>query len=107
MSAAADTKSSPTQNPFEAARSALIDRILALPIPQAIGEVSDHLRDAANVFDQWLYAVGSGVSDQVMVDVDMRQFQGAFVGAVDGNATYEVECVMEAASRRRSFARRA
>ncbi|EJN07915.1 hypothetical protein PMI42_07445 [Bradyrhizobium sp. YR681] len=105
MSAAADTSTTP--NPFEAARSALIQRLLALPVPAAIGEVSDHLRDAANVFDQWLYAVGSGVADHVSVDVDMRQFQGAFLGAVDGNATYELECANEAASRRRSFARRA
>lgn len=98
---------SSTQNPFEAARDALIQRLLSLAVPQAIGEVSDHLKDAANVFDQWLYAVGSGVADSVSTDVDMRQFQGAFLGAVDGNATYEVECVQEAASRRRSFARRA
>lgn len=110
MSAAADTtstKPSTSPNPFKAARAALIQRLLALPVPEAIGEVSDHLRDAANIFDQWLYAVGSGVADHVTVDVDMRQFQGAFVGAIDGNATYEVECVQEAASRRRSFARRA
>lgn len=107
MSAAADTKSSTTPNPFEAARSALITRLLALPVPAAIGEVSDHLREAANIFDQWLYAVGSGVADHVTVDVDMRTFQGTFLGAVDGNAIYEVECVMANASRRRSFARRA
>jgi hypothetical protein len=107
MSAAADTQTSPTQNPFKAARLALIQRLLALPVPEAIGDVADHLKDAANIFDQWLYAVGSGVADSVPADVDMRSFQGAFLGAVDGNATYEVECAMEAASRRRSFARRA
>ena len=94
-------------NPFEAARAALIQRLLSLPVPQAIGEVSEHLKDAANVFDQWLYAVGSGVADHVTVDVDMRSFQGAFLGAIDGNATYEVESVLEQAGRRRSFARRA
>ncbi|MCS3725457.1 hypothetical protein [Bradyrhizobium betae] len=110
MSAAADTTSSkpaPSQNPFKAASAALIARLLALPVPEAIGEVSDHLRDAANIFDQWLYAVGSGVADRVATDVDMRPFQGAFLGAVDGNATYEAECAVETASRRRSFARRA
>lgn len=107
MSAAADTTSTTKQNPLKAARAALIQRLLALPVPEALGDVADHLRETANVFDQWLYAVGSGVADHVTVDVDMRQFQGAFIGAVDGNATYEVECVQEAASRRRSFARRA
>jgi hypothetical protein len=101
MSAAADIP----QNPSEAARQALIARLLALPVPQALGEVSDHLKDAANVFDQWLYAVGSGVADHVQVDVDMRSFQGAFLGAIDGNATYEAECATEAASRRRSSRR--
>lgn len=90
---------STTQNPFEAARAALIQRLLALPVPSAIGEVSDHLRDAANIFDQWLYAVGSGVADSVMVDVDMRPFSGAFLGAIDGNASYEVECVLESVDR--------
>lgn len=104
MSAAADTTSTPA-NPFKVARAALIQRLLALPVPEAIGEVAEHLRDTANIFDQWLYAVGSGVADHVTVDVDMRQFQGAFLGAVDGNATYEVECVQEAAARRRSFRR--
>ena len=95
-------------NPFEAARAALIQRLLSLRVPEAIGEVSEHLTETANVFDQWLYAVGSGVAEHVTVDVDMRQFSGGhFLGAVDGNATYEVECVLEAASRRRSFARRA
>jgi hypothetical protein len=106
MSAAADTKSSTTQNPFEAARAALIARLNALPVPSAIGEVSDHLRDAANIFDQWLYSVGSGVADAVMTDVDMRSFQGAFLGAVDGNATYEVECVLESVDRYRNPCRR-
>lgn len=107
MSAAADTKSSTTSpaNPFEAARQALIARLLALPVPQALGEVSDHLRDAANIFDQWLYAVGSGVADHVTVDVDMRSFQGAFLGAVDGNASYEVDCAVERAGRRRTLRR--
>ena len=98
---------SSTQNPFEAARAALIQRLLSLRVPEAIGEVSEHLTETANVFDQWLYAVGSGVADHVTVDVDMRQFQGAFLGAVDGNATWEVDCVVEQAGRRRSFARRA
>lgn len=107
MSAAADTNTSTTPNPFKAARAALIQRLLALPVPEAIGEVSDHLKDTANVLDQWLFAVGRAVADHVTVDVDMRQFQGAFLGAVDGNATYEAECAVEAASRRRSFARRA
>lgn len=110
MSAAADTTSTHrnTQpNPFEAARAALIDRLLTLRVPEAIGEVSEHLRETANIFDQWLYAVGSGVAEHVTVDVDMRQFQGAFLGAVDGNATYEAECIVERASRRRSFSRRA
>lgn len=98
---------SSTQNPFEAARDALIQRLQSLAIPQALGDVSDHLKDVANICDQWLHAVGSGVADHVTTDVDMRLFSGQFLGAVDGNATYEVECVMEAASRRRSYARRA
>ncbi|WP_445222210.1 hypothetical protein ACKWRH_21380 [Bradyrhizobium sp. Pa8] len=101
MSAAADIP----QNPFEAARQALIARLLTLPVPQAIGEVSEHLKDAANIFDQWLYAVGSGVADHVTIDVDMRSFQGAFLAAVDGNATYEAECAVDRASHRRSFRR--
>lgn len=97
---------SPT-NPFEAARQSLIDRLTALSAPSAfaIGEVSDHIREAANIFDQWLYAVGSQVADSTFADVDLRQFQGAFLGAVDGNATYEAECVAAVAGRRNSLRR--
>jgi hypothetical protein len=106
MSAAADTTSTkPPSNPFEAARAALIERLLTLPVPHALGEVADHLKDVANICDQWLFAIGGAVAEHVSVDVDMRQFSGAFLGAVDGNATYELECVTEAASRRRSYRR--
>src|SRR6516225_3603644 len=103
MSAAADT----LPNPFEAAKAALIARLnkLAAPSASAIGDAADHIRDAANIFDEWLYAVGSQVADRSFNDVDMRSFQGAFLGAVDGNATYEVEVACEPV--RRSLMRRA
>lgn len=97
----------PSRNPFEIARSHLIARLVQMSVPpaHAIAEAGDHIKDAANLFDEWLAAVGGAVADRVNVDVDYRVFQGAFLGAVDGNATYEVECVIARASQYRTLRR--
>jgi hypothetical protein len=93
------TASSPS-NPFETARLALIKRLLEMKAPKDYpiyprnGDhqtIADHIRDAANIFDEWLYAIGREVADNSTNSVDMRLFTAAFLGAVDGNATYETE----------------
>jgi len=90
----------PSANPFERARLALIARLLKERAPGAISlrrprlsefeAVADHIRDMANIFDEWLREIGSEVADNAHEAVDMRQFTGTFLAAVDGNATFEV-----------------
>lgn len=92
------------QNPFESARLKLIQALLSMkapkpistfPIPCEFNSVADHLREAATIFDEWLGAIGHQVADNASHNVDMRVFEGAFTGAIDGNATYEIENVAE------------
>lgn len=106
-SAAALSSPSASRNPLEAIRSHLIRRLCELPMPaaHAIGEVPELLRDAANIFDEFLFAIGQHVGERVNVDMDIRPFQGAFLGAVEGNADYEIECVIERSSQYRTLRR--
>ncbi|QPF81629.1 hypothetical protein IC762_17535 [Bradyrhizobium genosp. L] len=90
----------PIRNPFEAARSALIRRLVEMEVPRELSlrprrdefaHLADHIRDAANLFDEWLFAIGAEVAENANRAVDLRLFSGAFLGAVDGNATHATE----------------
>lgn len=102
MSLHADTITlrSTSNSPFEAARCTLIKALHRMPVPQAIGSypipndfiaISDHIREAAALFDAWLGAIGHQVSDNASVMLDYRVFDAAFTEAVDGNATFICE----------------
>lgn len=95
------------RNPLEQARMHLIARLWELSVPpqHAIADIPDLIREAANIFDEWLYAVGNHVGERVNVDLDMRNFQGACLGAVEGNATYEIESAIEDSRRFRTLRR--
>ncbi len=97
----------PSRNPLEIARSLLIRELVDVQVPpaHAIADIPELIRDVANILDRWLYAVGGVVADQVNVDVDMRVFTGAFLGAIEGNADYEVQCVVERSSQYRTLRR--
>ena len=93
------------RNPFEVARSHLIRRILELQVPNAVRTfpspaefkaVADHVRQAAAIFDEWLAAIGHEVRDNASIEIDADVFDGAFVGAVDGNATYACDNAADA-----------
>jgi lipase chaperone LimK len=103
------------QNPFEAARLSLISALLSLKAPSAYPSfpspddhegIAAHLREAAQIFDGWLAAVGAEVRDNAVTSVDVRMFAGSFEAAIEGNETYEIESQGEAlreyASERRS-----
>lgn len=105
----------PTQNPFEAARLCLINRLLTLKAPKAIGSfatpfdfeaIKDHVLEATAIYDEWLAAIGSTVRDNATTHISAGLFSGTFTAAVDGNETYAVESQGEAlkefASERRS-----
>jgi hypothetical protein len=93
-----------SDNPFEAARLALIDRLAALqaprglatfPLPADFRHLADHIREAAGLFDEWLAVIGHQVNVSAPGGVDMRVFEDAFSAAVEGNATFVVEQVAE------------
>jgi len=106
---AASTITTPTttrsQNPFEAARLTLIQKLLRMKAPKALGAfphpsdfvaIANHLRIAAGIFDEYLEEFGFQVADNAPCNVDARLFTGAFRGAIEGNATFEIEEVAEA-----------
>jgi len=121
MSAAADIalqlNPSP-KNPFETARRKLIAALLAMKVPSAYPAfpspcdheaVASHLRDAAQIFDEWLAAVGCEVRDNAVTAIGSGLFSGSFLGAVDGNETYcceeQASALIEYAQERRSYRR--
>lgn len=100
-----------SQNPFEAARLTLIKRLLQLRAPKAYPcspapsdheNVAEHLRETAQIFDEWLAAIGAEVRDNAVTYVSAGLFSGSFVGAIDGNETYACE---EAATALREYRR--
>jgi hypothetical protein len=85
-----------SQNPFETARLSLINALLKLKAPKAYPSfpspdhhegIAAHLREAAQIFDEWLAAVGSEVRDNATTSISSGLFSGSFTGAIDGNET--------------------
>lgn len=84
-------------NPFEAARLTLIKRLLQLRSPKAYpcspspvdhDNVAEHLREVAQVCDEWLAAIGAEVRDNAVTYISAGLFSGSFTGAIDGNETF-------------------
>jgi hypothetical protein len=103
-------------NPFETARLKLVKALLSLKAPVAYPAfptpghhegVASHIREAAQIFDEWLAAVGAEVRDNAVTSISGGLFAGSFIGAVDGNETGAAEEQAEAlrgyAEERRSY----
>lgn len=89
------------KNPFEAARRRLIAGLLAMKAPAAYPAfpspadhegVAAHIREAAQIFDEWLAAIGCEVRDNASSYVSADLFAGSFTAAIDGNETWAIEC---------------
>ncbi len=106
------------QNPFETARRTLIAALLTMTAPDAYPNfpspsdhetVAGHIREAAQIFDDWLAAVGSEVRDNAVTAIDRHLFSGSFLGAVDGNetgaCTMQGEALRDFAMERRNYRR--
>lgn len=107
MFAAAQTALNPSsepsplsQNPFEAARLTLIKALLQMRTPKAYPcapspddheAVAAHIREAAQIFDVWLAAIGAEVRDNAVTYISAGLFAGSFTGAIDGNETFACE----------------
>lgn len=104
-----------SQNPFEAARLSLINALLKLKAPKAYPNfpspddhegIAAHIREAAQIFDSWLAAVGSEVRDNATGAIDANLFSGSFEAAIDGNETYACEvAACDVADQRRTSRR--
>lgn len=87
-------------NPFETARLALIKQLLTLKAPAAYPAfptpghhegIAQHIREAAEIFDGWLAAIGAEVRDNATTSISAGLFAGSFTAAVDGNETFAAE----------------
>ena len=105
-----------SSNPFESARLSLINRLLTLKAPKAYPNfpspadhegVAAHIRDAAQLFDEWLAAIGSEVRDNATGSIDSGLFSGSFEAAIDGNETYACETAAGDVAETRRAMRRA
>jgi hypothetical protein len=108
------------QNPFKAAQAKLISDLLSQVVPSAYPSfpspgdhagIAAYIREAAQIFDGWLAAVGAEVRDNAVTSISKDLFAGSFEAAIDGNETYACESQGEAlrdyASERRTSMRRA
>jgi len=105
-----------SRNPFEVARSHLIRRILELQAPVAYPNfptpghhegVASHIREAAEIFDEWLAAIGAEVRDNATTSISAGLFSGSFTAAVDGNEAWACESEAQALIEDRRAMRRA
>jgi hypothetical protein len=98
---------SPTShNPLARAHFAMMRELARMAVP-SIGldddpedfeAVADYVRRVTDLFDvTWLQAVGEEVKSNALCHIDMAMFSGQFVGAIDGNATFECQCAADAA----------
>lgn len=92
-------------NPFEAARLALIKKLLEIkspgsfsifPIPCEFTAVHHHVSEVTAICNEWLSAIGHEVADNSSSRVDIDLFRTAFSDAVDGMALWEIEKQAEA-----------
>jgi len=67
------------------------------PTPGQHEDVADYLLRIAQAMDRHLKEVGREVqANATSVKIDAKCFDGAFVGAIDGNATFEIDRCAEA-----------
>ena len=62
------------------------------PTPGHHEGVAAHIREAAQIFDEWLAAVGAEVRDNATMSISAGLFAGSFAAAIDGNEMYALEC---------------
>jgi hypothetical protein len=99
---------SPTsQNPIARAHFALIKELARMhvpslsvsPTPEEFDDVADYLRRVTDLFDvSWLQPIGQEVQSNALCSINTQMFCGQFVGAIDGNATHEIQAAREAAA---------
>lgn len=101
-------------NPLKAAKTRLVSDFLALfapaypmhPAPSDHESVAEHIREALNIFNEYLAAVGSEVRDNAVTAVDVNLFSGTLQAADEIYACeQQAEALREYASERRTSRR--
>lgn len=89
-----------SNNPFDVAHTAMLEALAKLPVPKPLVSyphhddflaVRDYLRGVGGIVDQAIVCLGHQIKHVAECRVDMSQFEGVLTGAIDGNATYEIE----------------
>ena len=97
-------------NPIAKAHEALINELAFVAIPrihvtpeaEEFEDVADYLLRTAAMFDRWLKMVGEEVQANALTRIDMNDFEGRFVGALEGNATFELDRCAQAVREERA-----
>jgi hypothetical protein len=93
----------PSQNPIESARAKLIERLSLLVTPRPIRvfpgpsdfqAIAGCIKEAAEIFDDYIAALGREIEDNAPYEVDARAFDKVATSAV-GDAVYVCETVAE------------
>jgi hypothetical protein len=88
------------KSPIETARRRLVASLLAMKVPKAYPSfpspddhlsIKDHIVLAAELFDDYLAAIGAEVRDNANCAIDKDLFSGTVMRAIDGNETYALE----------------
>jgi hypothetical protein len=89
----------PNAHPLAKAHVALVQELARLHVPhyglhatpEQHEDVADYLIRIAQAMDRHLAEVGREVNRNAGVSVDQAPFAGAFLGAIEGNATFECD----------------
>ena len=101
------TLHSGSNNPFEQSRCKLIEKLAlervpampaAFPKPDDFLEWRDWIITVAKICGELVADVGHYAKYTASHSVDMTLFENVFVDAIQGNATYELECAAMSAA---------
>lgn len=71
-------------------------RLHVNPLPEEFEDVADYLLRGARIIDAWIKEVGLEVRSAAVTNIDMGPFTEQVVGALQGNAMFEIDRAAEA-----------
>jgi hypothetical protein len=91
------------QHPLKVAHAAMLAGLgrLVVPVipvfpePVDFEAVAEHMRDVAEIVDDYMTAIGDHVAENASVKIDLSLFAAPLLESIDGNATFEIERVAE------------
>jgi hypothetical protein len=86
-------------DPAVQAHDVLVKKITAVPPNRIVGGYADeadletrasHLLNIARIVDAYILALGRDVKENIAHAIDLEDFTDQVIGAVEGNATYQL-----------------